>query len=76
VKVGDIVLKPPRRRAGRPPCHPRRHQATARRAVLLCAPGVLDTELVRAALAENDVDLDSSPVTSDAQRYQSLIDAD
>jgi hypothetical protein len=37
---------------------------------------VLDTELVRAALAENDVDLDSSPVTSDAQRYQRLMDAD
>lgn len=77
VKVGDIVLKPPAavlaesRPATRDGTQPPR-----RRAVLLCAPGVLDTELVRAALAENDVDLDSLEATSDAQRYQSLIDAD
>ncbi len=77
VKVGDIVLKPPAvRPAEDRPATGDGTAAPRRRAVLLCAPGVLDTELVRAALAENDVDLDSSPVTNDAQRYQRLIDAD
>ena len=77
VKVGDIVLKPPavlpaedRPATGDGTAAPRR------RAVLLCAPGVLDAELVRAALAENDVDLDSLEAASDAQRYQRLLDAD
>jgi len=77
VKVGDIVLKPPAvRPAEDRPATGDGTAAPRRRAVLLCAPGVLDTELVRAALAENDVDLDSSPVTNDAQRYQRLLDAD
>ena len=77
VKVGDIVLKPPATvLAESRPATGDGTAAPRRRAVLLCAPGVLDTELVRAALAENDVDLDSLEATSDAQRYQRLLDAD
>lgn len=76
VKVGNIVLKPPAvLPAEDRPATTSGTAAPRRRAVLLCAPGVLDTELVT-ALAESDIYLDSVEATSDSYRYHGLLDAD